>query len=696
MQSIASKEMLKNSETSNVRSLSEEEDELLRDLFGDVNFKVALADGEKLREELEKKYNKDYFKEQARKYFLNGFLRGFAKPSKISVSDWADKHRVLTTKYSSEPGPWRTNNAEYTREIMNVWTDDSIRKISVMAATQVGKTEIELNCIAASIAIDPSSIMVVYPDDSAVEKFSRRFDDMVEACEELSGKKGEEGKISKVSEKKSRDSANTKTVKEFEGGYITFVSAQSPNSLKSLPIRYLLMDEVDGYPKSSGREGDPIALAEARTTNFPNSKKIYVSAPILESQSKIKRLYEQGDKRKFYVPCPKCGHFQVLKFRRSPNDFGVKWDKDPEGNPILDSVYYECENKDCLYHWSDSERIVAITKGKWIAECECKGHASFWLSAMYSRFRSMADMVSQWYIANKEYKENGNSEMLQTFVNTVLAETWKEEGSKIETSGLLARREDYLVAPKEVAFITAGVDIQNDRIEVSFWGWGVDNQGWGLGHQIIGGDPTGQDVWNKLEEVLLRPIPHEACVNMFLSGAGIDTGNWSQNAAMFCQKNMHRHWYAIKGVGGGSHKMIWTKSPHHATKQSHVPLYTVGVDAVKKIIFQCLGMNKVGPAYLHFNTTYTVDYFNQLTVEEMKSVVKDNRTVQIFVNPKQKRNEALDTLVYAMAVREGLAIEGLNAGVRMKKLQQTYPKVYGFTETSYSVSSNERKITHFR
>jgi len=275
---------------------------------------------------------------------------------RLTVSEWADTHRKLSPEASSEPGQWTTARAEYQREILDAISDPDTHTVVVMCSAQVGKTEMLLNAVGYFIHQDPSPILLIQPNQEPMaETFSKdRLAPMLRDTPCLQGL---------VSEPKSRDSANTILHKQFPGGHITIAGANSEASLASRPIRIVLCDEVDKYPAAVGKSGDPVSMAKMRSTTFWNRKLALTSTPSLKGYSRIDDAYTESDMRRYFVPCHKCGLFQVLDWAR------VKWD---DGKP--ETARYECE---CGSTWNDGQRWKAVRHGKWEAEKPFTGVAGF-------------------------------------------------------------------------------------------------------------------------------------------------------------------------------------------------------------------------------------------------------------------------------------------------------------------------------
>jgi len=551
-------------------------------------------------------------------------------PPDMTVSEWADAERVLTSEASAETGRWKTSRAEYQRGIMDAFSDPDVQKVVVMFGSQMGKTEIILNICGYHIQHDPSPILIVQPTILMGEAWSKdRFAPMLEATKGLKGL---------VSDARSRDSGNTIKHKTFPGGHITIAGANSAASLASRPVRIVLLDEVDRYPYSAGTEGSPCDLAIARAENFFNRVIGLFSTPTTKDESVIEDEYEQSDKRRLHVNCKDCNEPQQLKWQN------VHWEKDkPE------TAHMICEH--CGSIWSDGDRINAIRTGEWIATAPFKGIAGFKEGKLCSPWVRLAKFVSDFLKAKKDPAK------LKVWTNTGLAETWEDKGRTVEADSILNRREAYdkNMIPDDIVLITAGVDIQSDRIEAEAVGWGMDEESWGVDYQIFRGDPTQKEVWEELDEWLLTKFVTENGRKMVIESCCVDRGYLTDYVDRFCGGRKRRRVWATKGVDGQG-RPIWPKSSS-ISKVKRAPWFAVGVDTAKEIIYNRLKLvTDFGPGYMHFPADYDDEYFRQLTAEKLIIKKVKGRKTKLWV-PKRERNEALDCRVLAMAAKHGRNID---------------------------------------
>lgn len=567
-------------------------------------------------------------------------------PPKLTLSAWADENRYLSAESSAEQGRWKTSRAEYQRGIMDAMTDPAVETVVVEKGAQVGWTEIINNAVGYFIDRDPASILVMQPTVKMAETWSKkRLSPMLRDTPCLKGK---------VRDPKSRDSDNTILEKGFPGGYLVVVGANTPNDLASRPIRVVLADEVDKYPASAGEFGDPLALASSRQTTFWNRKTLIGSTPGRATTSVVHRRFLEGDRRRFHVPCPHCGHMQVLRWEQ------VVWDKDEAGHRA-ETALYACEAKDCGTLWSDAERWRAIGQGEWIASAPFRGTASFTLPGFLSPWLTLAEIVTK-FLASKDYEP-----LLRQWVNEVKGEPWEDRGESADADALADRLEVYdgETLPDSVRAVTVGTDTQDDRLEVTFVGWGEGEEAWVIGHELIMGNTAELGPWAALDQRLREAaFRTESGRALRVRATCIDSGGHRGSMVLsFARTRAARRIYATKGVGNDERgsKPIWGKALLN-TKNAGDRLWAVGVDTGKDDLAARLRIvpgEGPTPRAIHFPATgLPVGYFEQLTAEHaVTKILANGKRVRRWVpKPGQDRNEALDCFILAHAAMLSLGI----------------------------------------
>jgi phage terminase large subunit GpA-like protein len=563
-------------------------------------------------------------------------LRMFLPPVALTLSEWADRFAFIPKETSANPGRFRTDFAEYQREPMDAVTDPSIETIVSMWAAQTGKTQcLEINPIGYFSHWEPAPMLSVQASLGEAEKFSKnRIAKTIRDTPVLR-------KL--FPSPRSRDSGNTLLNKEFPGGMLVIAGANAPAGLASNPIRVVILGEVDRYEDSAGTEGDPVDLAVKRATTFWNRKILLSSTPHIKNLSRIEKAMQSSDNRRYFVPCPHCGEMQILEWPR------LKWTSTKPTDPteparVLD-WYYVCVNGCEIREFSKHEMI---RRGQWRATTKSVDGktAGFHLNALYSPVLDWLTIIQEWLEAQ------GSLERMKVFVNTRLAETWEIRGTGANMSELEKRREDYKqLLPAGVLCLTAGVDTQDDRLECSVIGWGLDDERWVIEHRQFFGDPALPDTdpaspWYALRDYLQIEWEHAYGVTMRVQCALIDSGgHHTERVYDFTRKHELRHWHAIVGRPGIGKVLLSTGNKVGPYKTL---LYTVGVDTAKEDIFTSFRVAKVGSGYCHFAIDLPEDYFRQVTAEKLVKTVKDFVTRMEWVKTGQ-RNEALDCFVYARA-----------------------------------------------
>jgi phage terminase large subunit GpA-like protein len=564
--------------------------------------------------------------------------RAVAKPPpRLTISQWARENLILSAEDSASPGKYQPSKAPYQAEIMDSVSDPLSEGTVIMSSAQVGKTLICKAIIGYYIDQDPAPILNVQPTLDMAEAFSKdRLAPMVRDTPCLFGK---------VADAKSRDSGNTILHKRFPGGHLTIVGANAPSGLASRPIRVALFDEVDRYPASSGTEGDPVSLGKARQKTFWNRRVIEVSTPGDEETSRIYPAWLASDMRRFHVPCPHCGLAQVLWWKN------VKWRNDDPltaaivcGVDVTDEFGNVVETKGCGALWTDSQRIDSLQGGRWIAEHPERRVAGFHLNELYSPFRRLSEIVADFLTAKR------SKEKLKAFVTTSLGEPWKDqEGDKVESAQLEARREPYIAPPPQVLLITMAVDTQDDRLEIEFAGWGIGDESWGIDHVVLRGDPGQPDIWQRLTDQLARTFRRSDGTVITPAGCFIDSaGHYTKQVYAWCQKHRGRVWPIIGRAGQGRPMIGMSQA---LIKDYNLRLGIVGVDTAKELLLKSrIQITAPGPGYCHWPASYPPDYFKQFTAEVRKVKYSHGHPEFVWVLPKGERNEALDLRVYGMAL----------------------------------------------
>lgn len=579
------------------------------------------------------------------------------KITRMTVTEWAEKKRVMTSESSPFPGPYRWEVTPYLCEIADCLSETSpVRKIACMKGAQLGFTVgIGENWIGYVIDAAPGPMLYISGDaEMAKQSAGRRVDAMI-----LNAGLADRIFAHGVT-KRSRKTGDTATEKQFAGGFLRAIGPNSGSKLRSDSIRYLFGDEVDAYPLSVGssekdakraQEGDPISLAERRTDAFEQSRKIlYFSTPLVDHTSKIKELYLRGDQRRYFVPCKHCGQAQFLKWAQ------MKWDTDDDGRLVWASVHYECEH--CGGHWTNDDKSWFIPRGEWrpTAKASEPGYRSYHLSSMYSPvgMRTWASGVQEFIQAKDD------PIALQTFVNTFLGETWIDEHERPRIEAILSRERNYhvyqLPEGAEPLLVTIGADIQGDRIECEIVAWGKDKESWSIGYGVYPGDTSEieSECWQNLREAIECEY---AGMPVMLSG--IDAGYRTDVVYEFCD-SFESGVHPVMGSDGLARDRQYIRLFDVSGRST--PRIDINTGILKQEIYRFLNRDRMeGDAqragYCHFPAEYSRKHYLQLISERM---VKDRHGHAVW-EKEQERNEALDCRVYALAMvyalRDSLIVE---------------------------------------
>jgi phage terminase large subunit GpA-like protein len=574
------------------------------------------------------------YRNAARKLLRSAF-KLFRPPEDVTITEWAEKYRVMPKGVTGKPGPYRAANAPYQRETQDDFLNPDVQVHVLMWASRVGKTECLLNLQGERIHNNPCSMLVVYPTLDSIKNWSKKFfAPMVRATKVLK-------KL--ISSPREKDADNTILSKAYPGGTISGIGTNSPSGFRQIQAPVVICDEIDAM--ENGKEGDPITLAFRRADNYNNSIQILSSTPTEKGNSRIEEWYEKGDKQKWFCTCPKCGHGQELKWKQV--DFGAY------GFGTREDPRYICEG--CSKPLTDEERIEMIENGRWVATAPFNGIRSRFLPGLYNTFppkRGFKNRLHQFVSEFLEAKDD--PEKLRVWTNTFLCETYEEDYDKIEQHDIENRAERYEdLIPSKVRILSVGGDIQKDRIEVLLDGWAYEHERFAIEHKIFWGNTEEDEVWNELDSYLSQHFLHPSGKMMKIDCGCIDMGHDQDRVLTFLRKFIPKKILPCKGinVAGPNPPPILPGRPSKNNKQK-LPFWPVGVTEAKKTIYARLGMEPGGPRTMHYplGRGFDSEYYKQLTIEKAKTRFKNGRPYKIFEPPStSSKNEAIDLSVYSLA-----------------------------------------------
>lgn len=579
--------------------------------------------------------------------------------SAVTVAEWAEKHRVLPSSVSPTPGPFKWETSPFWREVAECLSEGSdVWKVVVQKASQVCfSTAVLENFLAYQLQCCPGPAMFVSADKSTAEAvLELRIERMLESA-------GLSDKIFSQSENKGgKKTGRSKQKLEYPGGSLIIAGARNPAKLRSHPCRYLMADEIDGWPQDVGenanKEGSPLELAERRTSAFEKVRKVLIgSTPTNALNSRIAAEFEKTDKRYYFVPCPACGHFQTLRFKDDDGTYRLTFEKDADGHLVEDSVRYLCEAPGCGAKWTNAQKAEFLPRGEWraTAKASAPGLRGYHLNALYApvSMRSWQNVAREWIDCA------GDMTLQRVFQNQTLGLPFVEKGVSIREDLLAARPRDYLAGTlPEYArplLMTAGCDVQKKSLHVELVAWGRDRQSWSVEYlQIPAADVT-EDIndpcWQQLGEVLAQP---HAGLN--INAMLIDSAFIPQAVYRFAERFP---WQAYPSRGESNpadYKVIGLKDVPTVSSK----VIGLNTSALKE---EVLGMLAKGtadgappqepfPGHSAFPIDYTPKYFEMLCAEE-RTVIRDLRSGRRRLVWKTKRpgmaNHALDARCYALA-----------------------------------------------
>lgn len=571
--------------------------------------------------------------------------RNMVPPPDMLPSKWAELN-VRIPVGNAKPGPIRFDNAPYQRGMLDAIKEVGARRVSYMTGAQLGKTTVQQCVTGYFIEHEPRSQILVQPTQGDVQTFlETKLRPMLDANPKIS---------SKMAKQRGRDGVNNGRIISYIGGWLMFSWAGSPKTLRGRSAPITQADEIDGMEATP--EGDPGELLAQRAATFgDDALRTESSTPTIKGASRIETAFIEGDQRRFYVPCPSCGFHQHLKWsnvtwngRKSTGIDDAEEDLGQEHQP--ETAEYACEG--CGDLWGDGARVAAIRNAEangagWKAAKPYRGHISFHAPEMLSTFRRLRDIV-------QSYLDKLALGDMQSFVNVSLGETYEEKGEKVDPDSLQARAVEFRAdVPAGGLYLTAGVDMQIDRLEVETVAWGIGEQSWSVDYQVLWGDPLQGDVWNDLDDYLAQTFTHESGAILPISSACLDTGGtagYTQCAYEYGKGKTGRRLFLVKGVGGWGRPIVEKPQRKQSGKNARkVDLFLVGTDEAKLIVMRRLSAVKGQGGYCSFPSDRDADWYKQLTAEKLLTRYIKGQPVREWHKPDKARNEALDCRVYALA-----------------------------------------------
>lgn len=559
--------------------------------------------------------------------------KSLAPRKPLTVSQWADANRKLA-EGSAKPGRWRTEANPPLREPMDCLSNRSpVHEVVVMFPIQSGKTDgIALNAIGYVMDHAPERILVALPSESSRNIWiDEKLKPALDATDKMRAA---------LTSTASRDSANQRAFKAFFGGSLRVQHAGAPERLKSSSVPILIVDELDAFANNLGSGDDPIELLRGRTSAFPSRyKALYISTPGIEGVSRIKQLWDKSDQRRYYVPCPHCGHEQPLVWA------GFHWSSD------YTHAWYVCY--ECSERIEEHQKTEMIRRGHWVAENPRSKIRGYHLNCLYYQF----GLGPRWLTLAEEWRDaQGDPAKLKTFTNDRLAETWEDQAMRAVKQNMIADRAEprpLRPVPWWVLAATSGVDTQDNRLAVQILGWGRDLRCWPIDYVELFGDPAEDEVWTALVDLLSRPIEHEWGGLLRVEAGAIDMmGHRTEAVKAFVRKKLLRRQMAIFGATNNNAPVLGKGKLYDINWRGQmdkrgVMAHAVGTVAIKHLLYSRLSADAdkdIDERWLRFSEQLGDDYFGGLVSEVYNP--KSNRFDKRRGAP---RNEPLDTWAYGYA-----------------------------------------------
>jgi phage terminase large subunit GpA-like protein len=558
--------------------------------------------------------------------------RALAPRKPLTVSQWADIERRLSSKGSAEPGRWRTDRNPPLREPMDCMSARSTAKDVVLKfPIQFGKTEVAVNATGYTMDHNPGPVMVTLPGEVSMHKWvAQKLNPMIEETPAVR---------QTLTSTDSRNGSNRREFKDFAGGQLYIEHAGSPSRLKSTTVRTLIVDELDEFAANLQGGDDPVEMLNGRTSAFPATyKRLYISTPQIRGLSRIDALYEKSDQRRYQVPCPHCGEEQPLEWS------GLRW------GPGGTGVAYVC--RECGAIIDEHHKTHMIAAGRWVPENPGAKIRGYHINALYYQIGlgpRWADLVEMWLDAQNDPAR------LKTFINDRLAEAWEDPAMRAVKHNIIAdRAERYPLrtAPAGVLAITAGVDTQDNRLAVQIVGWGRGLSFWVIDYIELPGDPADDAVWKALAELLNKGVQHESGATLDVQATCIDAGGHRTEAVKaFVRDRRIRRPLAIFGAVPNNAPVISKGKMQDIDWRGRydkrgVLIQHVGTVGIKHTLYARLSTDadKTPDQRLgHFSDELPKEYFAGLVSESY------NPSKNRFEKKRGARNEPLDTFVYAYA-----------------------------------------------
>jgi len=576
----------------------------------------------------------------------------FAPRSPLDVGGWSEERRILPKASSSEGGPFRVRRVPYLAGIMDALSNPRVGTVVVMKGAQVAGSTIGENWTGWTMDESPAPMLVVWPTDKLLRRWSlTRLDPMIDATPSLSKLFARTG---------LRDSNDAIAHKEFPGGTLDLLTARSSSDLRSISASRIWFSEVDNIIAELTEDGDPIELARSRGETFWDYKEYLESTPTVANHSRIYEELTRTTWNDWWMPCPHCKEWQVLRWRDGMEDGDANvagearfiWEEDDAGEVVPGTVTYTCEHNACVIdEWKKSSMLA---QGEWRPRHPGRQAEGFHIPAFIS------PLISWTRIAQRYKRAVRSPAKMRTFVNNICGLPYAERTTSVTAHFLRAREEVYRAeVPKGVRVLSAGGDVQADSVQFAVWGWGAGEESWQIEWHRVEGDPALERTWRDVRAFLDKTFLDESGRARVLSAVCIDANYQGAHVHKFAARYVGPNGLRVIPIVGraGRGRPVLADAPAETRRRARrfKPARVVGTDTVKDLLFGRLQVKTPGPEYVHFPRGLDPAFYEQLTAEELRTVYRKKRPMRVWEKKsKDLANEALDMTGYAYAALTSL------------------------------------------
>lgn len=584
-----------------------------------------------------------------------------------TLSEWAAKHFILAGESSHQKGGWVGWPVQ--EGILDFMSDDRIEELYVMKSKRVGYTKMLTSFVAYNIAHRRRKQAIWQPTDDDRDSYVKsEIEPVLDGVEAIRKARRTGGKIE-----------DTIKYKPFRDSVLHLLGGKAARAYRRITVAVSMLDEWSAFDQSIEKSGDPGGLAKGRLEGAPYPKFVGGSTPRIKGLCHVERACEDADSLvRYHIDCIHCGIDHPLVWGGKELLHGFKWER---GQP--ETVRHVCPHCRKSITQADYLRGGSPMVGTWVCQktgmrygadrvwrdarnvpCKPPRTLGVHIWSAYSPQRTWVSIVDEF---EKAYKalQAGDVGPMTSFTNETLGDTWEIKGDSTDENALQQRAEPYALKtiPLGGLLLTAGVDVQRDRWELTVWAWGRGLESWVVDHHIIYGNPASEGDWEPVSEYLQQRYTHAwSGATLGLSAISIDSSDQTQSVYNWVRSQQTRlpQLRAIKGRGEENIPILGPSSLQEinwrgAKIARGIKLWAVGVDTAKDLLLGQLAIAEPGPGCVHFSNQLQREFFEQLTAEQRILTKKAGKEVYVWVK-RRPRNEALDCRNYAMHAAMGLGI----------------------------------------